>query len=377
MISGRRRALLAIYETYQKIGIPLLSENNNVFGGVAFCDDSGFFLYIPFLSSLLGIGVLAGAGVFIKILATVFFVLSSLGFCLLTRSMFTRLIAIFALVPLWWKLSAMTDVYIAYAFVFSPIIIFIASFRLQNKRLLYVSSFLIGLISCFSSNIRILASLPVLLFFLVMVFFSRKFTIKECFLAIAFLLIGYSIPFAHYEYSLYEKDLYLKEKGIVLNKEIDHSFWHNMYLGFGFIHNKYDITWDDACGGRALDKVGLKPKYGTKAYEKAMKGLIIDLLKKDKHFFFTAIFARLGIIMMFFLLWFGWLGLLCSYWYPKEWYEDLAFLVALGVSALPGVLTIPRFEYLAGFIACTVLYTIYSVLHAINKGYIQNVFRKS
>ena len=51
----------------------------------------------------------------------------------------------------------------------------------------------------------------------------QLFSIKEYFLAIAFLLIGYSIPFAHYEYSLYKKDLYLKEKGIVEIYQINKS----------------------------------------------------------------------------------------------------------------------------------------------------------
>lgn len=372
MMLGRTKTLVAIYETYKKIHIPLVSIKNGVFGSVAACDDSGLFLYAPLLSDFFNVEVMQGAKILTISIVGIFFLLTSIGVCLLARSLWLKLAGIICLIPLCFRLSQIIDVYIAYVFVFSPLMIFIASIRKKNKRIFYFSSFLIGFIGCFSSNIRILAALPMFLFFLSMIIFPKIFTLKEKILALVLACMGYFIPYVHYEYSIYKKNIYLQDNGVVLKKEIDHSFWHNMYLGFGFTQNKYGITWEDACGGRATKAAKMQVMYGTREYEVAIRTLIFDLLRKDRHFFFTSLFARLGVVLMFFLLWFGWLGLFSFYLYPKIWYEELAFFVALGSSALPGLLTIPRFEYLCGFTVCTVLYTVYGIIYAVNKGILKN-----
>lgn len=107
--------------------------------------------------------------------------------------------------------------------------------------------------------------------------------------------------------------------------------------------------------------------------EKIIRRIIFNLLRKDRHFVLTSLFARFGVAFMFFLLWFGWLGLIFSYFYPKSWYEDLGFLLANLFGYLPGILTVPYFQYLAGGVTVTFLYALYSFVVACNKGFLNDL----
>ena len=67
-----------------------------------------------------------------------------------------------------------------------------------------------------------------------------------------------------------------------------------------------------------------------------------------------SLFAKAGVVLMFFFSMVGMAWVLCSYWYPKPWYEEIAWWGLFALAAAPGILAIPRFEYLSGFIVGTV-----------------------
>lgn len=375
MLPGRKYALLAIYETYKKIRIPLLSQKGAIWGSFSGSDDPGYFLYVPLLSFFLNIPILVGAQTLTLLLCSLLFSSFSLLCIYVSSSWLTSVVSILCIFPLIFKLITVCDVYIAPAAAFIPLGLFLIVINEKYKKWLYVSGFLTGIFSSALSLIRSYSALPVLVFVYIVLFFSNIFSKKRKIIALCFLILGYLIPCIHYSYALQKKNRYLNSQGIVQAKDSRHGFWHNIYIGFGFTRNPYKIIWHDICSLQAAQKVKPGIKEGNKVYEGIVKNLVFDLLKKDRHFFFTSLFARLGVVAMFFLIWFGWFGLLCSYFFPKPWYEELSFIIALGISGLPGILTIPCFEYLTGFITCTVLYTIYSFIFALNNGMIEQIRR--
>jgi hypothetical protein len=367
MLPGRKHFLIMIYETYQKLQIPLLYQKGKGFGECSRTDDPGFFLYVPLLSSFFNISALQGAQLFTLLLCITMFCSFSVLSIALGRSWLISGVIILWILPLIFKLSTICDVYIVSAGVFVPLAFFIVAINKKSKNWLYVSGFLVGVFGSGSNLVRSYSALPVFVFFLIILFFCNEFLKKHKAIALMCLLVGYLIPFLHYSYALHKKNTFLISQGVAFTNDSRHVFWHNIYIGLGFIRNNYGIRWEDGCAQSAIKKVDSSCGVGSKQGEEITKRLIFNLFKKDRHFFLTSLFARFGVVIMFFFVWFGWFGLLCSYFFPKPWYEEVAFMITLGISSLPGLLTIPRFEYLTGFVTCTVLYVIYSLIYALKK----------
>lgn len=370
MIPGRKAALMAIYEFYQKTGVALISKGVNGFGSFSECDDPGYFLYVPFFSSCLGVSVLTGAQWFSYLLSSILsfsLITLSFPFSFSWKNFFSIALSVF----LGLKLSNICDVYIASAAAFIGVPIVLIGYRIKSSKLLYLGFLIVGLLGGFCDLIRSYSSLAPFSIIFILLIFNNFFSKKQKSIAIILLVIGYNGINFHYQSVLKQRDAFLVSQNAPSIKPSSHVFWHNMYIGFGFTRNNYGIRWDDSCASDAIQKFDPSCFVGTKEGEKITRTLIFNLYRKDRHFFLQSLFARFGVVIMFFLLWFGWVGLICSYFFPKPWYEEIAFIIGLGVSALPGVLTVPCFQYLTGFITCTVLYVIYSF------SYISKKHRKS
>jgi hypothetical protein len=376
MIPGRKRVLIVLYKTYKTLKIPLLVNYSGELVNTTSTDDPGLFLYSPYLASLLNIDILLASKILFGIISTLFLIGNFLGVASLTKNIIFRCAFGFLLGALSYKVFLINDLYSAYVLPFSFVLLFMTSIYYRKKKLFAGTLFLSGICASAASLIRIFAGLPVLFLFGLISLVSRSFTPRQKMYGLMFFLIGYALPIGHFHYVQRQKNQYLRSQNANVSSETIHVFWHNLYLGFGFTHNPYGIIWDDSYITNKVLRIHPNVAVGDSLYESTIKEMVLDLLKKDCNFIFISFFARLGIVIMFFLIWFGWLGLLCAYFYPKPWYEELAFLCALSISALPGILTIPRFEYLAGFISCTVIYTLYSFLFALNRGMSLSLYSK-
>ena len=368
MIPGRRLALIAITETYKKLQVPLFASIGGKVSSFSSCDDPDLFLYVPFLSYLFDVDAWQGAQLFTWSIDALLFISFFVMIFSLTQSFIARFFSCLLVCALVFKLGNVFDVYIAFPAVFIPLNLFLVSYKKKYKKMLYGTVFLLGFVGQAMSLVRGYALLAPFCFFITLLFGLSWLSKKQKGIAILCLLMGTSIPKIHYLYALSIKQQHMLSLGRKSLIESRHVFWHNIYIGFGFTRNNYEIQWDDSCAFNAIKKNNPKSVVGSKEGEALTKQLVLDLYKKDRHFVLTSLFARFGVIVMFFLVWFGWLGVLCSYFYPKTGYEESAFLVGLGINALPGIITLPCFQYITGFIVCTVLYVVYSLINACNQG---------
>lgn len=63
-----------------------------------------------------------------------------------------------------------------------------------------------------------------------------------------------------------------------------HVFWHNAYIGMGYLPNDYDLWWNDTVALRDARRVDPHVEYLTNRYERLMRQLTLDLVKKDPPF---------------------------------------------------------------------------------------------
>lgn len=385
MISGRIQGLVGSLCVLQKYGVYFLSQSSKTFNFCISCDSFGLFLYAPLISYYTSLSAQQGVLLLFALMSFslwmsffVFFILTlSSRFLIVALSIWTAYFS--------YKIYTINDIYIAQAWAFLPVGFLLMALIYHKKSIWYGASFLTGIVGFVSSFIRAQAMMPVYVFYAGVLFFLPFLSKKEKTFSLILLLCGAMIPYVHYTYHTHKTEKFLRKYNKVIEYP-SHYLLHNMYIGFGFLHNNYNITWADCCTDNVVttllknDSYYLncvnpqeKSAYKIRVYDALVAQLLLQLFKKDPHFFMTSLFAKCGVIFMFFLLCFGWLGLLLSYYFPKPWYQECVWLVTLLLAALPGIIALPCFEYLAGFVTATVLYTLHSIVIA-GRYRLHNVF---
>lgn len=364
---NRLARLQSMYENFKNIGFHLLLKHNGDYSIPLGTDDLGYFLYSTMFSVYFKFSALNGANFFYYTLTLIGIVAIGACFFSISKTRLGLFPIVIGLIRLSMPLLELNHVYIAYFISFIPMVCLLLIDQKHSKKSFLVLGFIGGIISSFSNNIRILSALPSMIFCAIYLVFNNSWSKSIRLSVFFFFCLGYSLPLLHFNYEIFRRNTFLKQHNISVLQRERHVFWHNIYTGFGFLHNDEGIAWNDTCGDRAAQKENPKAKYANSLYEETIKKLVFRLCKEKRYFVLTTIFAKFGVILYFFLIYFGWIGLFISWYYPKPWYIELSFWGALSVSALPGVMTIPVTPYLIGFITCTMLYAIYSSIWVLNQ----------
>src|SRR5439155_7593764 len=64
----------------------------------------------------------------------------------------------------------------------------------------------------------------------------------------------------------------------------EHPFWHNAYIGLGYLPNRYGIEWNDQVSTDAVERDRPGAGYLTKEYEAALRHRYAQLTRDDPGF---------------------------------------------------------------------------------------------
>ena len=354
------QTLYAMCQAFKETGVLLLIKQGSEYSAQTAADDNGYFLYATLLSSLFSLDPQIAANTLFGVLLYVPLFLMGTFFYKLFPTRVSLLVITLGLVRLSMPLMDLNHPYIAYFSVFLLIPSVLLFEGDKPSFWFYGVSFLAGLYCSGLDLMRSFASLPVIVFLFVYVVFRQHAIVKQKALLIGLFCVGYLVPVTYFSHLVKIRNNFLINQNLSIPERDNHVFWHNIYTGLGYLNNSEGITWSDSCAGEAALKINPEAKYPSKLYEQTIRDEIFRLCKEKRYFMATTLFAKLGVIFYYFLIYFGWIGLLCSYFYPKPWHIELAFWAALGVSALPGILTIPVTAYLIGFITCTIVYVLHT-----------------
>ena len=180
--------------------------------------------------------------------------------------------------------------------------------------------------------------------------------------------LGAGVTFWGIQKSLESRNAYLDTHGIEHGStRVSHTFWHNIYAGLGFVTNDYGLYYSDSCSVYKVREVAPEAVYLSDEYENTLRDEIIKLCKTHPQFVLKTLFAKCG-ILLYYLLMFANIGLLCAWFYRKPWYLEIPYWFALWFSALPGVVTVPVAPYLTGFFTAATFYGIHSIIWALQHG---------
>ncbi|MFT6765291.1 MAG: hypothetical protein ACJAZS_000166 [Alteromonas naphthalenivorans] len=367
IMGGRFDSLVKTYEAFIQTGYYFLIKMNGrlvALENVVF-DDLGMYYFVPLLARKFSIPIPLAINYFfygalliafcmfllsVLLLSNIWFVFySGISFFLLYREGFFRL----------------TDVYVAAVFctfTLVPFCLWIFNNVTQIKRYHYAWMFASGLVIGYCHYIRSFSSVAI--FFFIFLYVLLQLSVqKKIKCALLFLLmLGMIVPKIHFNYQFSKTDSLLQQLGNDISAIKEHPFWHNIYIGFGYTENYLDISYDDRCGVRYVEKSNPGVKYYSEQCEKILRNEVIRIVLKERLLAGSSLFAKLGVVL-FFIIACANLGLIAGCFYPKGILEYI-FLGSILLSAVPGVLVTPRPSYLSGLTSFAFIYGIYSIVFA-------------
>jgi hypothetical protein len=370
MMGSREDTLKATLATFQETGVSLIWRDP--IGGLhpsGFGDDVGIYYLIPKLASLLGQPVEVAAETFYSGLMLGSLVLGVVGGFLIARRWATGLIFASSLVYFARYLHLLSDVYVVQACMaigFSPWILWAC--RRQALSLAAGATLLVsGVVLGAAHLTRYHSGTPLLLLAGAVLACERSASWRHRVVAMALLVIGFSVPLMGLARLDTIRNDYLMQQGF---PPTDHSgrhpVWHPIYLGLAFLDNPHVPKYDDSVADHAASTSSHYQGYLQPGYEEALREKFFEVWRKDRVLVETTIFAKLGVVT-YFLIKSAHLGLLAAWWRRKPVGTELGFWLAIGFTALNGVLVMPIELYLLGLTAMATVYGGVSLLHAVDE----------
>jgi hypothetical protein len=256
----------------------------------------------------------------------------------------------------------MGDVYVVQACVVLALIpwfIYVLG-PLPSLQRRFLIIFFAGVLLGVAGWIRSQASTPVLVFFLILMLAAPLQRKTKLMLSLA-LLAGMSMPAFYSRLLMHERDIFLAARMRGYQPPINgHLLWHTTYLGLSYLNNPYVPAWKDVVAVQYVQSVDPAAIYGSSEYETLLRHRVEKIARLDPRFIFYTVAAKVGVLACMILLSanFGLLAAICR---PKPPSLELAFWLAMGCAAMPGLVAIPLPQYVIGMVMLAFYYWYYSV----------------
>lgn len=369
-----------------KIQIPLVGFDGTKFIPFLNYDDIGLYIFVPKIVHFFQVSLDRAIDLFFYTQLAVAFILAIIGFLLLFKS-FTSIVFSLVYFALFLRFTyySVFDVYVEYFLSTLSIIPLFLYFIFRNSESRMFNYFMVfsGMIIAFSHYVRSYSSLPVIGFIVCMIFLNQKLVPLKKVALLSCMFLGIGIPVTYFKITVHQYQNFAKKNFPEFDHlQTKHVFWHPVYLGFGLlkIYNKDDITYDDAFGEKKVqEKMSHISLVQTAEYENILKNEVFELIKHQRWFVLWTIFAKLGILFLYLLL-FANLGLVTFFCFYRRRDLDISFLCAFALSSITPLLTLPYYCYTLSFISCAFIFGLFYIqqfLEQLNlKAYVSKIINK-
>ena len=355
---------------YEQTGVPLIYFDGKSLSPVGVADEIGVYYFIPLVARLFDLDAQQAASWFYYGVIGFSLVLGFAGACLLFHSWVTRGLTLLGLT--WLGIISINSgaVYSVPPATVAAVLPWFLYFSNKSQLTPYFLGigFLSGVAIGFSHSIRVHGATGLVLFMGVVIVFLIQYPLKDKLNLVAAIVLGLLVPIISYSYLSEKRDAYLTQQVETYQPAKQrYLFWHSIYIGFGYLNNPLGIEYNDTI---AIDKVrSISPdtEVYSKEYVEILKGEVFRLIRSHKNFVLHTVFAKLG-VMLFFFLYSANLGLIAAYYYPKNRALESAFLIAILFSAAPGILVMPYRGYILSYVALSLFYGLVSLNEAVEKG---------
>ncbi|MFN3344028.1 MAG: hypothetical protein ACK412_00065 [Chloroherpetonaceae bacterium] len=359
---------------FERTGIPLVSVRGDSLIPTVAADDAGMYYLASKLAVTFHISAAAAWDVFFFLMLIPSF---AIGFVGMMKVLETRIAKVFYAVMfaiLFVTVYLSGDIYAlspSLAILIVPYLIRFSKSDSKPSPIHWILLLLFGIIVMLAHVIRAHSATAIVLVFGVLFFFEKRWNLREKLLSLLAIGIGLLVVFMFFNARYAERNAYLAklQPNYVVPPQA-HPFWHNVYIGFGFLDNDYGIRYQDEIGFKKAKEISPTVFIYGEEYERILRDETLSLIKKNPLFVIRTLSAKAGVIGFYLLLFMN-IGLFCALRYGLNWQLEIALLSGMAFNALPGMLAVPYIPYLTGSFAMAVIYGAMQLDHALKRGFLK------
>ncbi len=357
---------------FERTGVPLVSlRGDSLIPTAGYTDDVGMYYLASKLAALFHLSAAAAWDIFFFLMLIPCF---AIGFIGMVKVLETRVAKVFYVVMfaiLFVTVYLSGDIYALSPSLAMLIIPYLIRFSKSNSkpRAVHWAMFLMfGIMLMLAHLIRAHSATAIVLVFGVLLFFEKGWTLREKLLSLVVIAVGMLAMQVFFKTRYAERDAYLAklQPNYVVPPQA-HPFWHNVYIGFGFLDNDYGIRYQDEIAFAKAKEIAPNVALLDAEYERILREETFALIKKNPLFVIRTLSAKAGVVGFYLLLFMN-IGLLCALRYGLNWQLEAALIAGMAFNALPGILAVPYIPYLTGSFAFAVMYGAMQLDHALKKG---------
>jgi len=186
--------------------------------------------------------------------------------------------------------------------------------------------------------------------------FTTRYRIQKSLLTLTFIILA-CIPSVLFERSLIaRRDVALAKVGETAKAVNSHPLWHTLYLGLGFIPNSEVPEYRDGVAGDKVRSIDPTVAYTSAKYQAILRGELWGMVKRRPILVIGIFAAKAGVVILLAsILLFPARRLIFTE--RSALWLDAAFVLTIGMSAMNGIVAVPRASYLLTFLCLSFLYT--------------------
>ena len=309
-----------------------------------------------------GLSINRGSVLFFSLMAGMGWLLGSGRFPALSRALLLKVLAGSGLFYMAAFAAHYGDVYVTEMFCSASVVPLFLVWQKKGRRLnlfFWTIMAFSGLVVGFCDLIHSQGGTAALLFVLAFVGLSEGLKWRQKLPAFLVLLFFMAAPYALLKSAEIQRDGFLAAQIRDYRPDTkSHPIWHSIYIGLGFIPNKYNIQYLDQSGMAAAQTVDPKVTLYSDEYNHILRGKIFQILKMDFGFVVEVVLAK-AVRLMLLVGVFANIGIfLC--WKLRFSMKGLTPFVLAGLFyALPGLLVIPTQRYVLGLISLSIIFCVY------------------
>jgi len=355
LMTSRYVSMVQAARGYQCTGTTTVGFDGHHYLQTGRSDDPGMMELIPAVSRLIGMSI---ANTYDMVMLAVIcsgILIGYAGFWRLYPDRRLRAIGVAVFLCFGIAEARVAD---EYTFQISPLIAgipWLLHLGLGRKHLaLTISAALLAFCCSWCSLVRSGSIVICMTFLLTM--FAIRYRIQKPLLPLLLIVLAY-VPSALFERSLIaRRDAALAKVGETATAVNSHPLWHTLYIGLGFIPNSEVPEYRDGVAGDKVRSIDPSVAYTSAKYQAILRGELWRLVKRRPMLVIGILAAKAGIVIL----------LASILLYPARrlifaeksaLWLDAAFVLTIAMSAMNGIVAIPRASYLLTFLCLSFLYT--------------------
>jgi len=371
----RFQELSEAVEGFERTGVALVSvRGDSLIPTAGFTDDVGMYYLASKLASILHLSAAAAWDLFFFLIIIPAFVIGVVGMMRMLETRRAKLYYGVMVSLLFVTVYLSGDIYAlspALAVAIVPYVIQFSKSNSEPSMKHWILFFLFGMLIMLAHSIRAHSATALVLTFSILFFLKKQWQMREKWKSLALIAVGILSVWLFFKTQFAERDAYLSklQPNYVVPPQA-HPFWHNVYIGFGFLENDYGIRYQDQIAYDKAKEISPTVVLLNDDYERILREEVFALIKKNPLFVVRTISAKAGVIGFYLLLFMN-IGLFCALRYGLKWQMEIALWAGMLFNTLPGFLAVPYIPYLTGSFAFAVIYGAMQVDNAFKQGFLK------